>query len=73
MASDPWLQGPERIYIGGGSSGGHLCGVTLITDWEKDFGVPSTIVKGVFRRPLTASSSLSASGAIADAKAVLAA
>jgi len=37
---------PERIYIGGHSSGGHLCGVALVTDWEKDFGVPSTIVKG---------------------------
>jgi arylformamidase len=36
----------ERIYIGGHSSGGHLCGVALITDWEKDFAAPSTIVKG---------------------------
>jgi arylformamidase len=37
---------PDRIYIGGHSSGGHLCGVALITDWERDFEVPSTIVKG---------------------------
>jgi arylformamidase len=37
---------PERIYIGGHSSGGHLCGVALITDWEKVFAVPATIVKG---------------------------
>ena len=37
---------PERIYIGGHSSGGHLCGVALVTDWQKDFGVPATIVKG---------------------------
>jgi arylformamidase len=37
---------PDRIYIGGHSSGGHLCGVALVTDWEKDYGVPSTIVKG---------------------------
>jgi arylformamidase len=36
---------PDRIYIGGHSSGGHLCGVALVTDWEKDFDVPSTIVK----------------------------
>jgi arylformamidase len=36
----------DRIYIGGHSSGGHLCGVALVTDWEKDFGVPATIVKG---------------------------
>ena len=37
---------PDRIYIGGHSSGGHLCGVALVTDWEKDFGIPPTIVKG---------------------------
>ena len=37
---------PDSIYIGGHSSGGHLCGVALVTDWENDFGVPSTIVKG---------------------------
>jgi arylformamidase len=37
---------PDRIYIGGHSSGGHLCGVALVTDWETDFEVPSTIVKG---------------------------
>jgi arylformamidase len=36
----------ERLYIGGHSSGGHLCGVALVTDWEKDFGLPPTIVKG---------------------------
>jgi arylformamidase len=37
---------PDRIYVGGFSSGGHLCGVALVTDWERDFGVPATIVKG---------------------------
>jgi arylformamidase len=37
---------PERIFVGGHSSGGHLCGVALVTDWEKDFGLPATIVKG---------------------------
>jgi arylformamidase len=36
----------NRLYIGGHSSGGHLCGVALVTDWEKDFGVPADIVKG---------------------------
>ena len=35
-----------RLYIGGHSSGGHLCGVALVTDWQKDFGVPADIVKG---------------------------
>ncbi len=37
---------PDRVYIGGHSSGGHLCGVALVTDWEKEFGLPATAVKG---------------------------
>jgi arylformamidase len=37
---------PEQLYIGGHSSGGHLCGVALVTDWQKDFGLPYSIVKG---------------------------
>jgi arylformamidase len=37
---------PDRLYIGGHSSGGHLCGVALVTDWKKDFGLPETVVKG---------------------------
>jgi arylformamidase len=36
----------ERLYIGGHSSGGHLCGVALVTDWQKEFDLPPTIVKG---------------------------
>ena len=37
---------PERIYVSGHSSGGHWVGVLLTTDWQKDFGVPSTMIKG---------------------------
>jgi arylformamidase len=37
---------PERIYVGSDSSGGHLCGVALVTDWQKDFGLPANTVKG---------------------------
>jgi arylformamidase len=37
---------PNRLYIGGHSSGGHLCGVTLVTDWSKEFGLPPDIIKG---------------------------
>ena len=37
---------PERIFVGGHSSGGHLCGVALITDWQKEFGLPENTVKG---------------------------
>jgi len=36
----------DRLYIGGHSSGGHLCGVALVTDWQKDFGLPADTVKG---------------------------
>jgi len=37
---------PNRFYIGGHSSGGHLCGVALVTDWLKEFGLPLDFVKG---------------------------
>jgi arylformamidase len=36
----------DRLYIGGHSSGGHLCGVALVTDWQKELGLPPTVVKG---------------------------
>jgi arylformamidase len=36
---------PERIYVTGHSSGGHLAGVILTTDWRKDFELPADIVK----------------------------
>jgi arylformamidase len=37
---------PDRIYLSGHSSGGHLGGVVMVTDWEKDFGLPKNVVKG---------------------------
>jgi arylformamidase len=37
---------PERLYVSGHSSGGHLAGVLLTTDWQKDFGLPPTVIKG---------------------------
>jgi arylformamidase len=37
---------PQRLYIGGHSSGGHLCAVALVTAWEKEFGLPADAVKG---------------------------
>src|SRR5262245_31570848 len=36
----------NRLFIGGRSSGAHLTGVALVTDWAKDYGVPADIVKG---------------------------
>jgi arylformamidase len=38
---------PERIYVSGHSSGGHLAGVVLTTDWRKEFDLPADMVKGV--------------------------
>jgi arylformamidase len=37
---------PERVYVGGHSSGGHLAANVLVTDWVKDFGLPAGVVKG---------------------------
>lgn len=37
---------PSRLYISGHSSGGHLAGVVLVTDWQSDFGLPADTVKG---------------------------
>jgi arylformamidase len=37
---------PNRIYVSGHSSGGHLAGTTLIADWQKDYGVPADVIKG---------------------------
>ena len=36
----------ERIYITGHSSGAHLSGCALVTDWQKDFALPSDTIKG---------------------------
>jgi arylformamidase len=36
---------PNRIYLGGQSSGAHLSGVALVTDWQKDFGLPADVIK----------------------------
>lgn len=37
---------PERIYLSGHSSGAHLTGCTLVTDWQKDFSLPVNIIRG---------------------------
>ena len=36
---------PNRIYVSGQSSGAHLAGNIVTTDWQ-DYGVPADIVKG---------------------------
>ncbi len=35
-----------RLYVGGHSSGGHLCGAALVTDWQRDFGLPPDFLRG---------------------------
>jgi arylformamidase len=37
---------PNRIHLTGHSSGAHLGGCALITDWEKDHGLPKDVIKG---------------------------
>jgi len=37
---------PNRLYVSGFSSGGHLAGVILTTDWAKAFNLPADTVKG---------------------------
>jgi arylformamidase len=37
---------PSRLYVSGHSSGGHMAGVVLTTDWERDFDLPVDTVKG---------------------------
>ena len=37
---------PNRLYLGGQSSGAHLAAVALTTDWLRDFALPGDIIKG---------------------------
>jgi arylformamidase len=37
---------PNRIYVSGHSSGGHLAVVVLVTDWQRQFDLPADTVKG---------------------------
>jgi len=37
---------PERISVSGHSAGGHLTGMLMSTDWEKNYGLPPNLIKG---------------------------
>jgi arylformamidase len=37
---------PHQIYLSGHSSGAHLAGVALTTDWQKLYALPMNIIKG---------------------------
>jgi arylformamidase len=36
---------PERVFVTGHSSGGHLTGMAMVTDWS-EFGLPADVLKG---------------------------
>lgn len=36
----------DRLYVTGHSSGAHLAGVALTTDWRREFALPSDMIKG---------------------------
>ena len=36
----------DQLYLSGHSSGGHLAGVMLTTDWRQEAGLPADIIKG---------------------------
>src|SRR6266853_6014417 len=36
----------NRLYLSGHSSGAHLAGVVLVTDWRKEFDLPADTVSG---------------------------
>src|SRR4029453_13865005 len=37
---------PHRLYVSGHSSGAHLAGVLLTTNWRQDFDLPADTIKG---------------------------
>jgi arylformamidase len=36
----------NNLYVSGHSSGAHLTGCILVTDWQKDFALPANFIKG---------------------------
>ena len=37
---------PARLYVSAHSSGAHLAGVALTTDWRKEYGLPDGLIQG---------------------------
>ena len=37
---------PEKLYVTGHSSGGHVTGMMMVTRWQAEFSVPDTVLKG---------------------------
>ncbi len=38
---------PSRIFVSGHSSGAHLSGCVLVTDWARAYGLPADLLKGI--------------------------
>jgi len=38
---------PENITISGHSAGSHLAAMVATTDWERQYGIPSTLLRGI--------------------------
>jgi arylformamidase len=36
---------PEKLYVAGHSSGGHVTGMMVVTDWARDWGLPANVIK----------------------------
>ena len=37
---------PERLFVSGHSSGGHVCATVAVTDWPSLYGLPADVIKG---------------------------
>ena len=46
LPKTPPLSAATSRFFVGVSSGGHLCGQALVTDWQKEFGLPADFIKG---------------------------
>jgi len=37
---------PEQLFVVGHSSGAHVTGMTIVTNWDKEYDVPCNVIKG---------------------------
>ncbi|MBM09445.1 MAG: hypothetical protein CMF69_07695, partial [Magnetovibrio sp.] len=37
---------PERLFIAGHSSGAHIVGLLAVTNWKREWSIPSNVIKG---------------------------
>ncbi len=39
---------PARLFVGGSSAGGHLCGMMLAEGWQAEYGLGASAIRGAF-------------------------